>query len=104
MGKYGSGVSMKSMLETEMKEIQAVLQKYDMSDEDKKIIINAYKEVAYQWCSSNANACACEKQITAAIGLEKQMKYINISSPEFNNAVYIKMKETYPWFDDEDDD
>ena len=95
MGKYGNGVSMKSAIETEVKEVTDILNRSNLGEEDKNIIIDALKEMAYQWCNSNAFGCAMEKLIkeqcpdmTDMMIMEKLLK---------DGIREKKMKETFPF-------
>lgn len=63
MGKYGSGVSMKTVIELEVREVEGILDYYKLPQEEKAQVIDALKEMAYQWCSSNATACALEDAV-----------------------------------------
>ena len=61
--KYGSGASMRSVILAETEEVEAVLTKNGLSDADRETVMKAFREMAYQWCSSNAGACAMEDAV-----------------------------------------
>lgn len=63
MGKYGNGVSMRSAIEMEMQEANEILNRTNISEEDRKALLDIIQEMAYQWCQSNAFACAMEKAL-----------------------------------------
>lgn len=104
MAKYGNGISIKLMLEMELNEIAEILCKYNVSDEDGDKVIDAYKELAFQFCTINAAACSTEEilkeYVTEPEGFRKYL-----AMEDYRQQ---KMKETYPWIDDawygEDDD
>ena len=60
MGKYGSGVSMKTVIETEVAEVENILNKNRVPAEEKKAVLDALQEMAYQWCQTNAVFCAVD--------------------------------------------
>ena len=103
MSKYGSGVSMKTMLKLEMEEIDAILNKSNLSKEDREVIQDAYKEVAYQWCHTNAIFCAYEETLKQAVNEETMQEFTKDFVPMSFGFVTQKMKETFPWYGGEDD-
>lgn len=101
MSKYGSGVSMKNMMLMEMEDVTKILDKYNMTAEDKKAITDALKEAFFQWASTNARFCQYEELFKQAYGEKAMMKIFKlliISEPYFAQ----KMNETYPeeWSED----
>lgn len=58
MSKYGSGVRMKQVIVTETEMVESILRKSNLSQEDIQTVMDAFREMAYQWCTSNASACA----------------------------------------------
>ena len=54
MSKYGGGTSMKTMLLMEMEEIKEAIR--SLPREEQKVVTDAYKELAYQLCETNAHA------------------------------------------------
>ncbi len=96
MGKYGPGASMKTMLKAEADGIKRILDKSDLNKWEKQVIMDAYKEVAYQWCKTNAVACAVEKLCSP-----EPPKFASL---EWNNEISDKMHDTFPdWYDDIED-
>lgn len=93
MGKYGNGVNMKSVIEMEYAEVKDVLDKYKMAEADKVVVLDALQGMAYQWCHSNANACAYERCVPY-----KKNPLGLISSKKFQEEYKDKMEKTYPWY------
>ena len=54
---------MKTVIELEVREVEGILDYYNLPEEEKAQVIDALKEMAYQWCSSNATACALEDAV-----------------------------------------
>ena len=54
---------MKTVIELEVGEVEGILDNNNLSEEEKAQVIDALKEMAYQWCSSNAVACALEDAV-----------------------------------------
>ena len=95
MGKYGPGVSMKTAITEETKLVQGILDKSNLSEEDKDTVMGSLKEMAYQWCQSNATACAIE---------DAAMKMVDVATWQTiemeaarGGAQGVKMAETYPF-------
>lgn len=95
MGKYASGTSMKTVIESEVNEVTAILDKSNLTQEDKSAVINALKEMAYQWCSSNATACAVENAVTEAFGKDGLAVVSALSMR--NGTREVKLLQTYPY-------
>lgn len=98
MGKYDCGVSMKTAIKNDFNEIMGVLEKYGVTGEDQKTVMDNYKHLAYEWCNSNAAAYAFDNQVTKKIGCAEYLKCIDFTDAKYNNDVREKMKETYPWW------
>jgi hypothetical protein len=95
MGKYGSAVSMKDVIRMEVEEVEEILKGTKMPDEDKTRIVDALKEMAYQWCSCNASACAFEGAVKSLL---PNKDYENlIRSVIHGGMIEKKMVETYPF-------
>jgi hypothetical protein len=60
MGKYGSGAAMKEVIRVEFERVENILNTVEIPEKEKQDILDIVKEFAYQWCSSNAAACAIE--------------------------------------------
>lgn len=54
---------MKTVIELEVEEVEGILDNNNLPEEEKAQVIDALKEMAYQWCSSNAIACALEDAV-----------------------------------------
>lgn len=98
MSKYGSGVSMKSVIEMECEEVEKILDKYQVAEEDKVVVMSAMKEMAYQWCCSNAYACAYEICVPYK---GNPMKLV--ASKKWNEKYMQVMADTYPDWEGEDE-
>lgn len=96
MGKYGSGVSMKTAIELDVKEVEGVLDKYNVAEEDRETVLSVVKEMAYQWCHTNACFCAVEDIVLEEIG---DKKYLEVTKKFMRDPgkVFDKMRETYPF-------
>lgn len=95
MSKYGPGVSMKQMMLMEMVDVNIILDKYNMTAEDKKVVKDTLKEAFFQWASTNARFCQYEELFKQAYGEKAMMKIFKlliISEPYFAE----KLAETYP--------
>lgn len=93
VGKCGNCVSMKDMMRMEMAEVTEVLDRHDISGEDRAIVTAVLKEAFYQWANTNAVACVFEEYIETA---DKDL-YMQASNPARNMAAVMKkMAETYP--------
>lgn len=101
MSKYGSWVSMKSMMKQEMNKIDRILNLSNLSDDDKQTIQDAYKEICYQWCQTNAFACLSEEVMMQMLDMEQRLKMQKLIVKLSLNYVTQKMYETYPWYDDD---
>lgn len=113
MGKYGSGVGMKDMIEMEFDEIKSILHPYKLGKQDEEELLGIVKNLAYEWCCSNACARAVEEWAKDHMSEEMYKKYVCLLIPthlDNYHDTYVKvMSETYPWyndspFDDEDED
>ena len=95
MGKYGNGVSMKDAIKMDVERTIEILDRSNLSDEDKSEIVDTVKELAYQWCYTNAFACALEEVATANMSKEEFAKFgkFVMESP----TIYKRMMETYPF-------
>ena len=97
MSKYGSGVSMKSHLSSELKEAQQILNKSNLSEEDKESVLSTIREIAYQWCTSNASACAIEELWKEKFPKEyEEMMQTFLKSNTFHRVYQQKLQETFP--------
>ena len=93
MGKYGNGVSMKTVIETEVADAEMLLQ--DQPEEVREEILNIIKEMACQWCHSNAFACAMEQIISADMS---ESEFVQFGQKVMNSPVVMdKMQETFPF-------
>ena len=104
MGKYGSGVSMKSMMEMELKEIENACNKYKMIEEDASVITDAYKEICYQWCTTNAMACYMEDMFVQMFGEDAYTQFCKTIMWNFAPYQTEKLIDTFPWYKENDSD
>ena len=95
MSKYGSAVSMKDAITMEVAEVEEILSRSNLQDEEKEAIVDSLKEMAYQWCSSNAHACAFESAVKSMLSEED---YQNLAWAVIHGGMQEKkMAETYPF-------
>lgn len=95
MGKYGNGVSMKDAIKMDVERTIEILDRSNLSDEEKSEIVDTVKEQAYQWCHSNAFACAIEEIATDGMLSEQYAEFGKkvMKSP----TIQKKMAETFPF-------
>lgn len=84
--------------------IQEILDRSNLSFDEKDEILDIFKHVGYMWCEENAAFCFMEDTIRQLVSKES----FNAITRHFilNNHPYVdeKMRETFPWYDDDDDD
>ena len=105
MGKYGPGVSMKSVIEMEVAEVEEILDRNHVAEIDKKAVLDALKEMAYQWCQSNAGSCAIEAVLQKQYKdtWDDMIKHL-MTNKTYNRVRTEKLGETYPDWDEEEED
>lgn len=106
MGKYGSGVSMKSVIEMEVAEVEGILDRNHIAEIDKKAVLDALKEMAYQWCQSNAGSCAVEAVLKERYKdtWDDMIKHL-VTNETYNRVRMEKIEATFPdWDEDEEDE
>lgn len=96
MSKYGSCVSMKQVIQLEMQAAEKILDQSGLSDENKDALRDILREMAYQWCSTNASFCAYEAAVEKVCGHGDAMQQIMAEQCK-SGAYERKMRETYPW-------
>lgn len=92
---------MKHMMELEMIGIESVLNRSNLSKEDRQAIRDAYKEICHRWCHSNALSCAFEETLKQATSEETMQAFYRVFIPMSFGFVNQKMIETYPWYEEE---
>lgn len=95
MGKHGPGASMKGVILQECKTAENLLKKSNLTKDEQKEIMDIIKEMAYEWCSANAGACAIEEAARKLLGPEKSPELFQ----EFlkSGVKQRKMYETFPF-------
>ena len=94
-----AGISMKTVIETKYEGVKSILDKSNLSDEDKEQVLDYFKEMAYQWCNSNAMACATEDAVQK---LCPNVDYAKIFTVIISSGVREKkIAETLPDFGDD---
>ena len=101
MGKY-NGLTIQGALEEMYKDIYEVLNRSNMSEEDKQIIKDAYKECAHQVIVINSSACAFEEITKEQVGEEVFNKIIHDTI--HSGLLMKKQMETYPNYPDDEDE
>ena len=99
MSKYGS-ISMKNFQLEEMKEVEKVLRKYNVSEPDARIIKDALKQAYYEWCQSNAHGCLIEEVMRQTAGEEAYINFVKKMMPISFGFVNQKMLETFAFYDE----
>ena len=97
MGKYGSGVSMKAVIAMEVESVSDILARSGLSDEERQDILDTVKEMAYQWCSSNATSCAMESAAQKILTSEQFNAWNSTVVHDDMGVRDTKMKETWPF-------
>ena len=97
MGKYGSAVSMKDVIEMEVAEVTDILSRSKLTEEERTDIIDSLKEMAYQWCSSNATACAMEQSAKQFMTDVQFHEWTSSVVQDKSGIRQRKMHETYPF-------
>lgn len=95
MGKYGNGVSMKTAIEAEVADAEMLLQ--DQPEEVREEILDIIKEMAFQWCQSNALLCVLENIAREVIDEYEQQKFRSVFIRRYYEEVQDKISETYPF-------
>ena len=101
MSKYGLGVGMKSAMEMDMREVEAVLDKYNMKPHDRELVVEILKEAYFEWASVNAAACHFEELVKGFLDEENWTKLMRIFLVNHTQYLVDKMSETYAWYGDE---
>ena len=94
---------MKSAIEMEVEEVTEILNKYQLSQEDKEAVLNALKEMAYQWCQSNAGACLMEELVQERLTQEQYTELVKAYIHDTKGYRMQKMLDTYPDFGDDNE-
>ncbi len=94
MGKYCSGMTIRGTFENERDEVKAILEKYNVSEEDTAAILGALAEPYFQWNKSSASGRAQERILTD-MGM-------NISD-YFRTYMdyFVEEEQKYPWTETE---
>lgn len=85
---------MKDRIKREIKAADEILKKYDMSKDDEADLLLALLNLAYEWCATNAAACAFEHEVRKEVGNDKFMDIVKKSIR--NGIAEMKMEATYP--------
>ncbi len=104
MSKYGSGMSMKTMQILEWEEIEQILAKYRVSNKDRKVIADNYKDKCFQWCKSNAVSCYMDETFKQLAGEEAYNEYTKLFIHNFALYEREKLNETFPWYGEDLED
>lgn len=96
MGKYGNGLAIADHIRLDRKEIRTVLDRNGIEGEDRKAIVDAFEEAAYQWCSANSYACVLEETIKKIFEKNPDKQEPILTAILIGKLAGIKLKETYP--------
>lgn len=100
MGKYGNCVSIAEVIRLEKAEVEKILDRNAVNEEDRKAVIDALMEMAYQWANANAWSCVLSESLEKNIGKNNAV----LKSVIFGRLVDQKMREYYPLFIDTDEE
>lgn len=100
MSKYGNGTGIAEVIRSERNIVEDVLNEYSMHPSEKKIVLDALMEMAYQWANANAWACVLEELLQKKIGDGNE----TIKAAIIGQMVAVKMKEYGDLFDEEEDE
>lgn len=95
MGKYGNGFTTSDICKFEIKEIQDILEKYDISEEDETQILSAIKEAYFKVSQANRSARVMERMLNDAGVKVDLVEYLKYSKEE---------KERFPFDVETEDD
>ena len=93
---------MKTVLLMEMEEIKEAIR--DLPREEQKAVTDAYKELAYQFCETNAHACFAEELLHQLMTEEQLTAYTKFYLHSFMPYETQKMLETFPWYMEDEDE
>ena len=82
MGKYGNGFTTSDICKFEIKEIQDILEKYDISEEDEARILSAIKEAYFKVSQANRSARVMERMLNDAGVKVELLEYLKYSKEE----------------------
>lgn len=103
MGKYGSWVGMKSVIEMEVDEIKSILHPYNINQKDMRDVLDIVKNMAFEWCRANASARAGEEWAKDHLSEEAYNNYLKLLIPtsldNYQDTYKKMLGETYPWYD-----
>lgn len=85
---------MKHYIEERVKDALEILDRYDITENDKLHIIDIIDDLAYRWCNTNAAFCAFDKRSQEYLSHEE---YADVSNPfKLMPLIIEKMMATYP--------
>ena len=107
MSKYGSGTSMKTVIELKVAEVTKILDRNGVTGEDKKAVLDALKKMAFHWCENSAVCCGIDALLEEEYPDVRKAIYEGFF--RLRNIVYHEkfmemMKKTLPEWDEEEDD
>ena len=82
MEKYGNGFTTSDICKFEIKEIQDILEKYDISEEDEARILGAITEAYFKVSQANRSARVMERMLNDAGVKVEMLKYLKYSKEE----------------------
>ena len=101
MSKYGSGASIKTVIESELAAVEEILERSSLTEQDRELITDSLKEMAYQWCTANATACALDRLLEKEYPrVYKKIMTGFLRSETYHSEYQKKMNETLPEWDE----
>lgn len=100
MGKYASGTSMRSIILQETQKVEMLLRSSNLAAPAQEMVLSAFRQMAYNWCDSNAYSCAIIEAAKSLYGEDMEDKIgheIICMSRSGNDVRGRKMMETYPF-------
>ena len=98
MGKYGSGVSMREVIELELNEISEALDRGKMTFDDAEVVKDAYLEACFRWCNTNAVFCAFEEFVHEKHpDVWEELLHGFLHDATYQRTYQKKMQATWPY-------
>ena len=103
MAKY-NGMGMKGAMLNYMNDVTEVLDRHNITGEERDIVTDTLKEAFFQWCESNAVACYKEEIMKQLMTEEQFQEYTRLFVHNFFPYEMEKLSETYAWYEEVTDE
>lgn len=100
MGKYASGTSMRNIILQETQKVEMLLRSSNLAEPAQEMVLSAFRQMAYNWCGSNAYSCAIVEAAKSLYGADAETEIgreLIHMSRSGNDVRGRKMQETYPF-------